>query len=218
MSETTSLDDALLALGLVNQSENAYAVTEVSDWTRSGAETYLYRFNIRTSFNRTSEYVLKACVAYSPGGALEDILDSWISRRGLLSAIGLSTPRMFGRGKGIVLEEYIPHTLSSRLDEKGRILPILLHGLAEYAGVLSGLGFSPVSPFKDLRSRGSDVVVVDFGADLGESNAVEAGGTAIFRALHEFLAGHNIEAAADLEFSFQMAMNRALNKRDILEG
>jgi hypothetical protein len=65
--------------------------------------------------------------------------------------------------------------------------------LAELAGILVRLGFSPINPFTDLRSRGSDVVMIDFGEDLGPEGRGSSGRSEIFTMLLKTLDQWGIE-------------------------
>lgn len=112
----------------------------------------------------STELLVKACVAFRPGSTIDQVLDEWISRRETLDEAGVSTPRLYGRGKGVLVEEFIPFSISECLGARPRLL---LRALAFFAGALEKCGFLPVAPYVDLRSHGSDVVAVDFGEDLG---------------------------------------------------
>lgn len=215
LSGTSTLPEAMVALNLIASDEEMFRLSIAGDWSRSGSETYLFRFNVESPAENIRQYVLKACVAFSPAHRLEEILDEWISRRRLLSRMGISVPTLHGSGNGIVLEEAIPFTLSEKLanttDSESR--QILLHGLAEYAGVLEGLGFEPISPFSDLLSRGNDVVVVDFGSDLGTPRRVDRGAGRLFQDLISFLRKSNLSPIPGLQSTFKSAVIRGLEER-----
>ncbi|MGH3277732.1 MAG: hypothetical protein ACRDNW_01165 [Trebonia sp.] len=66
------------------------------------------------------------------------------------------------------MEEYIPHTVFEALG-RTRDKVVLLEALGATAARLVSAGFVPLSAH-DWRSRGTDVVLIDFGQDLGPAN------------------------------------------------
>jgi len=158
---------ALKALKLIPSHSDRYSIGARVDWHRAGAETYQFQFHIDASPDFSAEYLLKACVAFSPARTLEDLLDAWLARRDLLARAGVSVPRLFAAGRGVILEEFIPYSLADVFEVPRDIDSRLWQGLAAYGGVLAALGFRPIEAFADLRSRGDDVVAIDFGEDLG---------------------------------------------------
>jgi hypothetical protein len=166
LANVSDLKLALQVLRLTEDIDVDFEIKPKQDWIRSGAETYLYQFDLQFSTGKIEQLVFKACVAWTPGKELDTILQSWVDRRQLLAAYGISTPRLFAHGAGTLLEEYIPHSLMDRLNSRGADCKLLVD-LAHLAGILVYLGFEPIEPFENLRSRGDDVVVIDFGEDLG---------------------------------------------------
>jgi hypothetical protein len=167
LAGAASMSSALKLLGLLTGGcEEFTCVNPPEGWYRSGAETYIYRFRIRTGGIETP-LVLKACVAFSPGRSLENLLTGWIERRKLVCSRGVRAPVLYAWGQGVLLEEYIPFTIQDLLTGEAEPSNSLLIGLAELAGVVASLGFVPIRLFDDLRSHGDDVVMVDFGEDLG---------------------------------------------------
>lgn len=159
---------ALHALGLVSRPESSYRlVGGDGQWVRGGAETYIFRFQVDEEGKAVKDVMIKACVPFAPGVDLNEILDHWVQRRNLLRANGVETPHLYGYGHVVLIEEYIPHSLPETLCSATSSRKELLAGLTIYAAALSKLGFAPVGPFEDLRSRGRDVVAIDFGEDLG---------------------------------------------------
>lgn len=167
LSDQESLAEALMSMGLIESHDERFELASSPiGWYRSGAETYLYRFCVRRDRAET-ELVLKACVGFSPGTSPDQILESWVGRRKLLSGRGVLTPKLFGWGGGLLLEEYVPFHLREALESHSANPDHLLLGLSELGGIVASLGFMPVQLFEDLRSHGHDVVFVDFGQDLG---------------------------------------------------
>ena len=212
LSGATSLPDALVSLNLISDVHSDFELSTVADWARSGSETYLFRFKVESPMGDFRNYVLKACVAYSPSLTLEAILDEWVDRRRLLQRLGVNVPRLHASGNGIILEEAIPYTLLERLKDSSADHSLLSHGLAEYIGILSGLGFAAVSPFFGLLSRGHDVVAVDFGADLGKPQVAKPGDFKIFDELIEFLEDFGVAPNPGLRSTFTNALARGLDE------
>lgn len=178
--------EALVALQIVDPDESIGPIETVDAWYPAGAETYLYTFRIHTEAN-VRHLALKACVRFSPGGSIDGIIDEWIARRRALSGAGVSTPRLYSYGMGVILEEYIEHDLATLVKDGAIELQKVLDQLIFLAGVLRSLRFTAVAPFKDLRSRGSDIVAVDFGEDLGPADTLTGGDTYMIRHLRDYL-------------------------------
>ncbi len=136
-------------------------VTAISDWTPSG-ETF-YRELLVNTGREVNHYVEKACVKILPSETLRE----WLSRRRILQRAGVETPKLQAHDLVEIIEEYIPYSLSdayNRLDLDNQI--ILKERFVETYKRILIAGFTPIS-FHDVRSRGDDVVVIDFGSDLG---------------------------------------------------
>jgi hypothetical protein len=159
---------ALHQLNLLPGRDVPFDIEEDDEWTRGGSETYIYRFWINFE-GRRAGYIIKCCVAFSPVCSLEEIFDEWVVRRQLISSRGVSTPLLIAHGKATLIEELVPHRFQDRLVQSSERHK-LLKSLATWAGVLARFGFAPLGPFDDLRSRGNDLVVIDFGEDLGPLN------------------------------------------------
>jgi hypothetical protein len=183
-----STKGALRKFGLLGAEEDDFELISAPEgWYRSGAETYLYRFRVRKEGVETP-LVLKACVAYSPPTTLEAILHNWMERRELLSSRGVLTPKLYAWGYGEVLEEDVLFDLDGLLQKPDPPSDSLLLAMADVAGVIASLGFLPIGLFGDLRSHGEDVVVVDFGQDLGPPSVAKDDNPQIFDQLLEHLS------------------------------
>lgn len=192
----TSLDDALVKLGLISSKSVTFRLRPVSSsWERRGSETYCFEFVVDESPNLRKHAMLKACVAFSPSGAVEHILETWLTRRRHLASMGVSTPVLYGYGTGILIEEFVPFTLQDALQNSDNWGTI--RSLCKYAAVLSKCGYEPISPFDDLRSRGSDVVVVDFGQDLGPAKQAERPKLLTLDTMFSFLQSRGIALQGD---------------------
>lgn len=165
---SNTVPEGLLAAGIIENGDEFAGLSVVSDWHRSGAETYLLVFDVLSSNQDPKRLALKACTpSVGSGVALKVIMSAWLRRRSVLSAAGVSTPTLYGSGDGLILEEFVPLSLLEALEEQGSV-PLLISDAAMALGTVQALGFRPVSILSDFRSRGSDVVMIDFGADLGD--------------------------------------------------
>lgn len=192
--------EALHDWGLLNDQEAEFRLEEGrEDWIRGGAETYIYRFAVLQEGAQRLDCILKACVAYSPGSDLESILEQWIERRQLLRESGVETPQLYAHGHGVIVEESIPFSLGERLHGGGKSAQeSLAQQLSYLTGLLARHGFMPIQPFSDLRSRGTDVVVVDFGQDLGPPNVSKAPNKRLFDQLLNQLAVWDLNVSDNL--------------------
>lgn len=139
-----------------------YKVSADTKWVRPGAETYILQFSILTPEAR-ARFIAKACIKVP----VADCLQEWLDRRSLLADMGVATPQLHAVGRGTIIEEYIPYDLPTAYQQCTD---------PERAGLTTAYtdtyrrvwdsGFRPLS-LHDARSRGSDVVLVDFGSDLG---------------------------------------------------
>lgn len=134
----------------------------VSDWERRGAETYSLFFDSANSHG-VQRYVLKVCIAGY--GDHTGTVDRWMERRTAVAGAGIQVPVLLARAGSAFCEEYVPLSLGDALAAGSPDTGSLVRALAVTLGGLKCLGFNP-GRLDDLRSRGTDVVVVDFGADL----------------------------------------------------
>jgi hypothetical protein len=167
MTHTESLASAIEKLAVGGDDPSNCSLTLVRDWYRAGAESYIYVFDIVCTNDKT-RLLFKAFVGFPAGGSLVAKHNEMLYRRELLADNGVAVPRLYGVAGATILEEYIVDDLDTGIagaDSKAR--RNLAEDLIHYGAVLDRLGFFPVSPFSDLRTDGSRLFVVDFGADLG---------------------------------------------------
>lgn len=174
MGRSSEIEEAVENLGLLPTGETLREIQTVSDWHQAGSETFIYRFRILTTAASIAEYLLKAVTAFSPGIEVSELAQEWLSRRLALQKAGVTVPRCHSVLKATFLEEYIPESLATALHEIER-RPTLINGCARFAATLDALGFQPVSPFVDVRVRGTLVIPVDFGSDLGPAGLARTG-------------------------------------------
>lgn len=159
---------AILKLGLCGGAPVELEPTVETPWVRSGAETYCCTFSVAADGD-ISRWILKACV--SSAGSLTDVVAEWVRRRHLLDIYGVNTPRLIGVNNATLLEEHVPYSWLKALEVAGGVCRrSLLAEAARTLGVVNQLGFPGLGVVSDLRSRGCDAVIVDFGQDLGPPN------------------------------------------------
>lgn len=163
----SDLGSALARLGLIPRAGSPYELKVIRDWYPSGSETYVLEANI-TVKDVKQGIVLKACVAMGDLTGVDGILSSWLFKRQILARSGVSVPYLYCRYKGSVLEERIPLLLRDAFSNSDQsVAERLSHELGRTIAATAASGFARLG-LSDLRSRGSDVVVVDFGTDLGQ--------------------------------------------------
>lgn len=143
------------------------AIEIVHDWERLGAETYVTDFIVRRG-DRDEHLIAKSCIKFCP---LETMGD-WLTRRHTLSDNGVSVPGLFAVDRATLIEEYIPYTFKEAysLAENEHQDTLRAAFIKTYLQI-TGAGFSPMS-LHDIRSRGQDAVMIDFGEDLGASSPI----------------------------------------------
>jgi len=157
-TKSTLAVDLLGANLLTDANINPSIVEIVSRWEGKGSETYTACIAAEGI-----AMIAKACIKFDSNTVMEE----WIGRRKILSDSGVETPVLYGRDRAVILEEYIPYDFREaykQADEMGK--PLLAEKFIETYKRIVGAGFNPVS-LHDVRSHGNDVVVVDFGSDLG---------------------------------------------------
>lgn len=166
LSGTNNLSNALRLLGLIHKNEDFVSIEADQGWFRSGAETYCIAFSVNKAQSKSiscQKYIIKACTPFCPALSIDTVLDNWVMRRKCLQNENILVPKLIHRGKGLIIENYIPYAL----DELAPIDSELKEQINYIANVLSKLRFSAINPFTDLRSDGSKIYFVDFGEDLG---------------------------------------------------
>lgn len=176
--------DSLNAIGIQIPEYHKTFITGDRDWKRLGGETFVFRIFIINPEFRLG-IVMKACVAGFP---VSCTMSDWLDRRNFLNNHGISTPVLYAHDKATLIEEYIPNTLSSILKSPNPLKnKSITQQLSNLAQILDDEGFRPLKLIPDLRSRGNDVVVVDFGFDLGPPGSSVAKEKAAQRLLNQEL-------------------------------
>src|SRR2546423_1403954 len=100
-----SIAEATRQLGIIDATEGLTGIREIQGWRRGGAETYIYDFAVITP-RRTIRLIAKACVS-APLRAhpLRDVVAEWVTRRELLGAHGVQTPKLHSAVHATIVEE-----------------------------------------------------------------------------------------------------------------
>jgi len=199
ITATRNWSEALVTVGLAGASDQLALVRRQEVWERGGAETFVYRFFTVDQANLETAHILKACVP-GVGVPIEKVLADWLSRRSLLASVGVSTPKLYAASHGLIWEECLPTPLEVTLrDASEAHARILLSKLAVTLNSMYQQGFDPVDPTYDLWSRGEDVVLIDFGQDLGPAGRQPAAGKYV-ESFNRFAADNAIAlGSADVE-------------------
>lgn len=155
---------ALLRLKLIEERDPTPLLQEVEGWTQAHPETFVYRFRIILP-RVTHEMLLKAIVAFSMSRSLVELAEEWVARRRLLEAEGIGTSKLYHAKRAVLVEQHIDTKLSDHLKQYPTAR--LFDQLISFAAILERHGFRPISPFHGLKTDGRDVLVTDFGQDLG---------------------------------------------------
>lgn len=164
LTNTDNLDEALASAAILPSNPGEKVQLHVDqDWWRSGAETYALVFTAARGELRRKA-IMKSCVTWGPQSVTATFAQ-WLRRRLLLLNVGVEVPKLYCHDGATLVEEFIEYEffpLASSAESRSS----LLYAAGRAAGLISREGFLPLS-LLDWRSRGSDVVVVDFGEDLG---------------------------------------------------
>jgi hypothetical protein len=165
-ASTSNLESAIVALNL-SAGDPPYDLRVDRDWWSSGGETFATTFSI-VAGRRVSTFMLKSAI--SLGSRPVDAVQSWLHRRDQISRAGVETPQLIFHGNGDVCEEFVAYELRAlMISSRAALRAALQEELVRTISALFAAGFRPRS-LHDLRSRGTDVVVVDFGFDLGAAD------------------------------------------------
>lgn len=149
-------------------SASSYEYELVSDWHIPGSESYIMDFRVN-SLQRSERLIAKACIKMCASATVQE----WVERRQAIEQANIAVPKLYSVMGPDILEEYIPQTLKQvYLESSDEKKEYLHHEFFATYRKLTELGFTPVS-LHDVRSHGEDVVLVDFGSDLGGMRKIE---------------------------------------------
>jgi len=171
MTTKESVDDLSSYLGpnmfAMLQLEEPQDIQVITPWYRGGSETYVTDFLLGNDLEQ-KHLIAKACIKIGSREAMRE----WLTRRDVLQENGVNLPELIAVDGATIVEEYIPQGFAeaycgSDLDQKA---DLKLAFVDTYKRIV-GAGFSPAS-LHDIRSRGADAVVIDFGEDLGPPSPI----------------------------------------------
>lgn len=135
--------------------------SDIGEWRRGGAETYVATGRLNTEDGRTLDVIGKAFVG--TGLPPDRQQERWEERRQLLHASGIATPKVFATYPALTIEEFIDQPMPPAAE----LTPELAFQAGQIAGILAEMGFWPIAMLGDMRVSGGRVSYVDFGSDLG---------------------------------------------------
>jgi hypothetical protein len=152
----------LTEIALIDTPSTPYSFGLIQDWHRPGSESYILDFEINTA-EKDTRLIAKACIKMGP---VQTVVE-WHNRRQRVASAGIEVPKLYSTHRADYIEEYIPMELKaaySIADAENRNK--IENSFMDTYKKLVKLGFSVIS-LHDVRSRGDDVVLIDFGSDLG---------------------------------------------------
>ena len=143
-------------------------VSVINGWRRGGSETYISDFVIDSQSSKR-HLLAKACVKL----CATETMREWLQRRSILAMHGVGTPDITAIDGAVIVEEYIPYSLREAYHEAGqKARDEIEKSFVNTFNVVNVLGFD-TRGLHDVRSRGADVVLVDFDEDLGSQSSVQ---------------------------------------------
>lgn len=148
--------------GIIETPDTPYSYNLMSDWHMPGSESYILDFEV-LSRQRTERLIAKACIK----SCATETVQEWHDRRQRIASAGIGVPKLYSTDRAVYIEEYIEMDMraahkcadpevKSKLEDK----------FLDTYRKLGSLGFNVIS-LHDVRSHGDDIVLVDFGSDLG---------------------------------------------------
>lgn len=162
--KSNDLNFCLKIIGVLKQNEYIISYSDITNWERGGAETYNATATVKTNNNK-HKFIAKALISMATKP--EQKLIDWVTRRQLISSLGIKTPILYSASNGIVYEEFIDYefVISDELNTN------ILKQVAFIGAVLDKNGFTAISFDRDIRVMNNELYYVDFGSDLGNPSA-----------------------------------------------
>ena len=135
-------------------------------WERAGGESYILPFV--AAQKETGTPIVRALFKANTTMNPERAITQGVEKRHMLEKLGVKTPRLYGYGGGVVLEEFLPHDVDEALNIFGNKI---FQDIAYAYGAIASGGFSPVANglIRDFRAdNDGNMHMIDFGSDLGE--------------------------------------------------
>jgi hypothetical protein len=152
----------LVEKGITDDKYAPYNFELVKDWYRGGSESYILDFKVNSGID-TKHLLVKACIKM----CAVEVVSEWHDRRSRIRRAGIEVPKLYSTNRADYIEEFIDLDLRTAHIVAGTETRRKLEDrFINTYKKLNAIGFSIVS-LHDVRSRGDDVVLVDFGSDLG---------------------------------------------------
>jgi hypothetical protein len=187
----TSIDIGLRQKGMVSHGEILKEYRDIFGWRRGGAESYICAAEITLITNEQylekRKYICKALFTFGPSA---EIAKRWVERYNLLSQNGIKVPRIYFSGSGVIIQDYIEHSLQDYIRNRCKSksdITALYKQLYEIAECLDSLRFSPIAIIRDILVSTSGICfVVDVGEDLGGPGQAEFGSDKARKQVNEY--------------------------------
>ena len=158
------IESGLRVAGVLRTAERMTAYSDCEPWHRGGGETYVADAIIEVAGgSESSRHVIaKAVVSFAT--SLEAKLEVLLTRRAMLTKLGIAVPELYSARDAMVLEEFIDRPIGETdLADEG-----ILQQVGCIAAKLDCSGFTTLSFLSDMRVKDGCLYYVDFGFDLGE--------------------------------------------------
>ncbi len=155
------------------QVSDTSTVQILNPWYQGGAETFVTDFLLRSGKDQPLHLIAKACIKMCARATMKE----WFERREALGENGVSFPdvQAIDYEGATWVEEFIPYTFREAHKRADRAQQRSLEN--QYAQTylrIEGAGFKPLGALHDIRSRGTDVVMIDVGEDIGGKRDIQS--------------------------------------------
>ena len=152
----------LTDVGILDSPETPYTIDVISDWHMPGSESYVLDFAVNSQHD-SKRLIAKACIK----SCATETVREWHDRRARIKSAGIEVPKLYSTNRAVYIEEFIEmdlHTAFNYSNEEER--DSLADRFIDTYLTLGRIGFNVIS-LHDARSRGDDIVLIDFGSDIG---------------------------------------------------
>lgn len=159
-------------LNLILKTEKFYSLSDMEEWHRGGAETYITLGTVNyIDKNGTLDkrrIIAKAYSGFSPFP--EKKVEVWQTRANSLKKANITASKVYSAFKGVIFTQFIQWSIIDfiNLNRNEQTLRYISKQLSELANKMDNLKIYPVMIFSDLRTDGKKIYITDFGEDLGD--------------------------------------------------
>lgn len=168
ISGQNSTELGLKQLGIVDV-EADFTIQSNEKWERIHSDYYALIFRVEYSDVVTS-YIFKACVEFdATAGSISELLDRWVSRRRIVSSLGINTNRLIAFGEGVTLETFHTETIFDhfKMPCGDDVIRSEVQKLAWIHQILLEAHFLESDPMSLIRFDSGMPLVCDFSSSLG---------------------------------------------------